>query len=184
VVRDSTARAPGYDAVAKSLHWLVVALLVIQYILGWTLPHIGKDTLPVGIIFWHVSVGMLILAVVVVRLGWRIAHRVAPAAGLAPWEHWTASATHALLYIGLFVQVALGWANASARAWKIDLFAAVPMPWIVPAASPIGMASANLHDDFAIVLLVLIGLHVAAALYHYFIRRDRVLQRMLPGTEA
>jgi cytochrome b561 len=56
--------APGYGAVAKSLHWIIVILVLVQYTLGWTKPNVGGKTLPVGLIFWHVSVGMLLLAVI------------------------------------------------------------------------------------------------------------------------
>jgi cytochrome b561 len=180
-VRHGKAGAPGYGAVAKSLHWLVVVLLVAQYTLGWTMPHVSKSSLPVGLIFWHVSVGMLLLAVVLFRLGWRLAHPVASLGGVPLWQHWIAEVTHILLYIALFIQIFLGWANASARAWKIDIFGAVPMLWIVPASSPVGMTIGTIHDNFAIVLLGLIALHAAAALYHHFVLHDRVLLRMLSG---
>jgi cytochrome b561 len=183
-VRDGKAGTPGYGAVAKGLHWLVVTLLVVQYTLGWTMPNVGRNTLPVGLIFWHASVGMLILALVLFRLAWRLAHPVALLGGVPMWQHWTARVTHVLLYAALLVQILLGWANASARGWKLDIFGAVPMPWIMPAASPVGNAAGDIHDDFAFVLLGLIALHVAAALYHHFVLHDRVLRRMLPGTGA
>ena len=174
--------APGYGTVAKSLHWLVVILLVTQFTLGWTMPHVGKNTLPVGLIFWHVTVGMLLLAVIAVRFGWRLVHPVAPYPGLPRWQTWIASALHGLLYTAVVAQILMGWANGSARAWHVDILGVAPMPWIVPAASPLGMDLGDIHDDFAWVLLALIGLHVAAALYHYVVRRDGVLQRMLPGS--
>lgn len=173
--------APGYGAVAKSLHWLIVVLLLTQYALGWTMPNVGRTTLPVGLIFWHVSVGMLLLAVMLLRLAWRLAHPVPLLGGVPMWQNWTARVTHVLLYAALFGQVLLGWANASARAWTVEILAIVPMPRILPAASPVGMAAGDIHDDFAFVLLGLIVLHVAAALYHHFVLRDRVLIRMLPG---
>jgi len=172
--------APGYGAAAKSLHWLVVVLLLAQFTLGWTMPHVGGKTLPVGLIFWHVSIGMLLLAVLLARLVWRLVHPVPLLGGVPPWQNWTARVTHVLLYATVFVQILLGWANAAARAWKVDIFGLAPLPWIVPAKSPIGMTAGDIHDDFAFVLLGLITLHVAAALYHHFVLRDRVLWRMLP----
>jgi cytochrome b561 len=167
--------------VAKSLHWLVAVLLLAQFTLGWTMPHVGGKTLPVGLIFWHVSVGMLLLAVILGRFGWRLAHPVPLLGGVPVWQNWTARVTHVLLYAAVFVQILLGWANAAARAWTVDIFGLAPLPWIVPAKSPLGMAAGDIHDDFAFVLLALIALHVVAALYHYFVLRDSVLRRMLPG---
>ena len=81
-MKHENADAPGYGAVAKSLHWLVVALVTAQFALGWTMPHIGRNTLPVGLIFWHGSIGMLLLAVVLVGLAWRFAHPVALLGGV------------------------------------------------------------------------------------------------------
>jgi cytochrome b561 len=183
-VSHEQAGAPGYGTVAKSLHWLVVVLLMVQYTLGWTMPNVDRSTLPVGLIFWHVSVGMLLLMVVLFRLGWRLRHPVPLLGGVPMWQHWITEVTHILLYAALFVQILLGWANASARAWKIDIFGAVPMLWIVPAASPVGMTVGDIHDYFAFVLLGLIALHAAVALYHHFVLHDRVLLRMLPGPGA
>ncbi len=178
----TNAPSPGYGAVAKSLHWLVVILLVAQYIVGWTMPHVGRNTLPVGLIFWHVTIGMTLLAVIVLRFGWKLIHPVAPYPGLPRWQNRLASALHGILYLALVAHILMGWANASARAWNVDILGILPMPWIMPAASRTGMALGDIHNTFAWTLLALIVLHVAAALYHYVVRRDRVLQRMLPGS--
>lgn len=178
------AGTPGYGAIAKTLHWLVVTLLIAQYALGWTMPHIGRNTLPEGLIFWHASIGMLILAVVLLRLAWRLAHPVRLLGDGPVWQRQAAQVTHFLLYAALLVQLLLGWANASARGWKLDMFGAVPMPWLMPKAARLGMQAGDIHDEFAFILLGLIALHVAAALYHRLVLRDGVLRRMLPGASA
>lgn len=183
-MRNGMVEAPGYGAIAKTLHWLIVALLISQYALGWIMPHVRRNTLPVGLIFWHVSIGMLILVVLALRLVWRLARPVPLPGGMPLWQHWAARVSHELLYAALLLQLMLGWANASARGWKVDIFGAAPMPWIVPAASSFGMAAGDIHDDFAFVLLGLITLHVAAALYHHVVLRDNVLRRMLPRASA
>jgi cytochrome b561 len=176
--------ATGYGAVAKAVHWLVVTLLVAQYVLGWVMPHVRRDTLPDGLIFWHVSIGMLLLAIVLFRFAWRLARPVPLLDSVPLWQRRAAQTMHILLYTALLVQLLLGWANASARGWKLDMFGALPMPWMMPATSPLGMKSGDIHDDFAFVLLGLVVLHVAAALYHRVVLRDGVLQRMLPGSGA
>jgi cytochrome b561 len=81
----------------------------------------------------------------------------------------------------LLVLPILGWAAASARDWAVRVFDLVTLPRLVPPEAKIGFLAGDLHVVLSYVLLGLIGLHVAAALYHYFVRHDRVLQRMLAG---
>jgi cytochrome b561 len=86
-----------------------------------------------------------------------------------------------LLYALLFVVPILGWINASWRNMPIGMFGH-QLPQLVATRAPAWSWSGDVHSLLATyVMLTLVGLHVAAALYHYFIRRDRVLQRMLPG---
>jgi cytochrome b561 len=173
----------GYGGVAKALHWLVFALVLAQYIVAITMPDIGRNTVPGTLINLHMSIGVTILLVIVVRWLWRVDHRVPLAtADMAAWEQRFARVTHALLYLLLVIDPILGWANASARDFTITVFGIVALPHIVPAKSAIGMQAGDVHTWLGWALLVLIGLHVAAALYHNFVRHDRVLQRMLPGS--
>jgi len=177
-----SAAQRGYGGAAKALHWLVFALVLAQYIVAIMMPGIGRGTVPGTLINLHMSIGVTILLVIVVRWLWRVDHRVLPAiADMPAWEQRFARATHALLYLFLVIDPILGWANASARDWTITLFGIASLPHIVPPKSALGMRAGDLHTWLGWTLLVLIGLHVAAALYHYFVRRDRVLQRMLPG---
>lgn len=174
---------PGYSGPAKLLHWAILGLLVVQFILAWAMPHIGRNTKPDTIINLHLSFGMLILAVAVVRLGWRLTHREPPPEdGLPPWQMQSARVTHWLLYILLFVVPVLGWINASWRGFPVSLFGLFELPKLLATRAPGFGWTGDVHNLLAnYLMLALVGLHVAAALYHYFIRRDGVLQRMLPG---
>src|SRR6185437_6502457 len=104
------ANPAGYTSTAKSLHWLIVALLIAQFTAAWTMPHIGRNTPVTTLISLHFTIGLVILAVAIVRLGWRLAHREPdPDAGVPPWQTATARIVHWLLYALLFVLPALGW---------------------------------------------------------------------------
>ena len=176
----STAR--GYDGVAKTLHWLVAALVLAQFVVAIAMPDIGRGTVPGTLIDLHMSIGVTILVVVAVRWLWRIRHYVPLATGDLPaWERPVARWTHALLYVLLVVNPILGWANGSARDWTITVFGAFALPHLVAPRARIGMLAGDLHQFLAWTLLVLIGLHVAAAIYHRFVHHDGVLERMLPG---
>jgi cytochrome b561 len=181
MLQDRNVTESGYGGVAKSLHWLIAALLVVQFAIAWTMPDIGRDTRPEGPISLHLSFGALIVVVVIVRLAWRLTHAVPLLTdGVPPWQHYAAQATHFLLYAILVALPVMGWANANARGWDVSLFGIAPLPKIMATRSGLGMALGDIHGTTAIVLLVVVGLHALTALYHHFVRRDRVLLRMLP----
>ena len=172
----------GYTGTAKALHWTIVALLIVQFIAAWTMPDIKRDAKPDTLINLHISVGVLILFVAVLRLTWQAGHpEPLPEDGLPPWQVQSARAVHWLLYALLFVLPVLGWLNASWRGFPVIMFGLELPKLLATRASGWGWTG-DVHALLATYgLLTLVGLHVAAALYHYFIRRDGVLQRMLPG---
>lgn len=171
--------AASYDGVAKFLHWLVVVLIAAQFVIGWTMPDIHKGTLPTGLIAWHLGVGAALIAAVAVRIVWRLTHPPAPAS-LSPMLGVVSRITHALLYVALVGVPLLGWANASSRGWSVKLAGLLPYPNLLPTGSQVGHTMGDVHGVLAWVLFALIGLHIAAALFHRFILKDQVLQRMLP----
>jgi cytochrome b561 len=180
MLQDRNARQPGYGPIAKSLHWLIVVLLIAQFSVAWTMPNIGRGTKPEDLIAVHLSLGTFILVVVLIRLAWRLTHPVPLLADDVPWwQHRAAQALHALLYLVLVLLPLQGWANANARGWDVAIFG-VTLPKIMATQSRLGMQLGDIHQTTGIVLLVLVGLHVLAALYHHVVRRDRVLLRMLP----
>lgn len=166
-----------YDALARLLHWLVVALVGAQFVLGWTMPDVHRDTQPVGLIAAHLIVGTSLLAAMALRILWRATHRP-PEGELAQPLRALSALTHVALYALLVAVPVLGWINASSRAWPLTLFGVVPLPALSPAGSPFGHAMGDVHGVLAWVLFALICLHVAAALLHRFVFRDRTLQRM------
>ena len=175
------AKATRYTSTAKTLHWLIVALLIAQFIFAWTMPHIGRNTPVTTLISLHFTFGIIILAVAIIRLAWRAIHvEPAPLDGVPPWQVQSARVVHWLLYALLFVVPVLGWINASYRGMPIVMFG-MELPKLVGVRAPAWRWTGDVHDLMAnYLMLTLVGLHVLAGLYHYFIRRDGVLQRMLP----
>jgi len=172
----------GYTGTAKALHWLIVALLIVQFIVAWVMPDIKRDTKPDTLINLHLLFGVLVLLAAIVRLGWRASHgEPMPLDGVPPWQVQSARIIHWLLYVLLFVVPILGWINASWSGFPVVMFG-LELPKLVATRAPGFRWTGDVHSILAnYVLLVLVGLHVAAGLYHYFIRRDHVLQRMWPG---
>jgi len=169
-----------YGATAKGYHWLVVGLLVPQYAIGWLMPDIHRGQTPGIAMMFHVSIGIVILTLIMLRLLWRLTHPVAPEPSMRPWQRLSSQALHWLLYFFVLATTVSGWFFASMRGWSIALFGMVKLPMLTEPGSTIGRSIAKLHETLEWGLLIFIGLHVLAALVHIFVYRDRVMRRMLP----
>ena len=170
-----------YGTTAKIFHWLVVALLLVQYPIGWLMPDIHRGMKPGAAMTFHISFGIVILMLIVMRFLWRLTHPVAPESSLLPWQRLSSEAVHWLLYALVLATTVTGWLFASFRGWGVSLFYLAPLPMLASENAAAGKAFDGLHQAMEWALLVLIGIHVAAALAHFFIYRDRIVQRMLPG---
>ena len=174
-----------YDRTARSLHWGVAALLAAQFTTAALLPHIKMDTPPETVISLHFSFGLVIAVLMAARLVHRWLHPVAIAPGSSPaWERLAARASHLTFYAVLIVGPFLGWAAASAHSVPVRLFGLIELPALAPRKADWALQAGDVHGLAMWVLLGLIGLHAAAALYHHFVRRDDVLRRMLAGAQG
>lgn len=171
----------AYGTTAKALHWMIVVLLILQYVIGWIMPDIQRGMQPGTPMNLHISIGFLVLVLIVARFFWRIAHPVEPASSLPPWQRVSSEGVHWLLYVLVIATTLTGWVFASMRGWTITLFWTVPLPGLVEDGSTLGRSIGRLHETLTWVLLVIIGMHVLAAFVHLFIYRDRVVERMLLG---
>jgi cytochrome b561 len=174
-----------YGVAARSLHWLTVVLLAIQIPVGLIMAYRGNvlnlwNAITDFLYSTHKSLGLVLLLLVVVRLLVRV---IGGAPGAEPslerWQVVIAAANHAGLYLLLLLVPVLGWLGASMFP-ALEVFGAVSLPSISGANRAASDTVFQLHRLGALTLLALVALHVAAALYHHFIRRDGVLRRMLP----
>jgi cytochrome b561 len=169
-----------YGTTAKVFHWLIVALLSVQYLIGWLMPDIHRGPPGAPMIF-HISVGMTILVLIVLRFAWRLMHPVAPESSLPPWQRLSSEVMHWTLYGLVLATTITGWLFASFRGWGVSFFYLVPLPMLGSENRAAGKAIDGLHQAMEWGLLVVIGIHVVIAFVHLFIYRDRIMQRMLPG---
>ena len=188
-----SGRSPGrYTGVAIALHWIVALLIVVNIGLAWTWPNVGEDSVR-PLINNHKSIGITILALVTMRLLWRVTHRP-PALDpqLSPWERRLAHVVHVLLYVVMFVMPLSGWIMDSAYKdaathpnLYFGLFEWPRIGWIT-ALDP--ATKKWVHDTFGAVhgltgdaIYALVALHIAGALKHQFIDKHRELARMGMG---
>ena len=189
----STANAAGlsdttgarYSRVAMALHWTIAVLVAVMLALGWWMNEVAVDHSPQQdqIQWWHVSIGLTLLIVVVVRIAWRAMHRPPPlVSGMAAWERGLATAVHVALYVLMLAQPLAGWALMSARGEPLSLWG-LPVPYLagVPAHSrPVGGALKHIHIWWLVwAYVIALVLHVAGAIKHQFDGHP-VLWRMAP----
>ena len=179
-LRNSARR---YGAVPKLLHWLTVILVV----LAWSLGTFGDD-LPRGAaqsagLFIHISTGLTIFAVLVIRLIWRVFDPPPPTevTPLGSWLILAGKAAHFALFGLLAVTPILGVLVQFARGETLPLYGLleIPSPWVRDRA--FAGSIKGIHETLANALMILAALHTAAALVHHWVFRDRTLKRMLPG---
>ena len=175
----------GWSAPAKALHWIVAIAILVQLPLGLAARKWPLSPLKLDLFVVHKSLGLVVLLLVVARVAWRIAH-AAPAlpASMSVNERRAAHASHALLYVLILAMPLTGWITSSASNVPFRLFWQVPVPTLVAADEALADRAALVHAIIAIVLVAAIVVHVAAALWHHYVRRDDVLRRMLPGSTS
>lgn len=178
---DGPASRHAYTPFAKVLHWVIAVLVAAQFVVAWLMPHIGRNAKAEGLVSLHFSLGVLIVAGMVVRWIHRLRYPVPLEMPDAPsWERWTAHWMHIAIYGLLLAGPWLGWASASAHNLPVALFG-LPLPALAPPKAGWALEAGDLHTWAMWALLALVALHALAALFHYFVRRDTVLQRMLPA---
>jgi cytochrome b561 len=180
-----------YSTVAIVFHWLIAAALVLQMALGFhmqELEGLGHSTL----LQLHKSVGITVLLLTFARLAWRFVNPPPPhGTNLHNLEKLAAHWVHLGFYGALFALPLTGWAMVSLeRAGGFKLFGAIPFPGLPGASALPGAVQDTLSDGFDTthtvlvwMMLALVGLHVAGALKHQFVSRDRTIARMAPGVK-
>ena len=185
-------RGARYTNVAIALHWLIALAILAMLALGLTMTHVKLAPVDKFKLYQlHKSIGLTILVLAVLRLLWRFTHRPpALPAGMPAWERGAADATHVILYVFMIGMPLVGWALVSASPFNLPtvLYGVLPwphLPWLttLPAASKPAVEGVlkAVHAYGAYALIAFLALHAGAALRHYLVLHDTILQRMIPG---
>lgn len=170
--------ATRYSGGAILLHWLIAALLLANVVIAFTMED-ARGLMPL-----HKSIGITVLLLTLVRIGWRLTHAAPPLPATLPsWERLVARVTHGAFYLLLLVMPLLGWASASSGKWGTGALFGV-IPWFdlpIGKSHDLHEAMGEAHELAAYLTIALIALHVAGALKHQLIDRNAMLSRMLPG---
>lgn len=177
---DAAAHPDRYTAVARALHWSMALLILANLPLGFFSDAI-EDGLGVSLVWVHKSIGLTVLALVVVRIGWRLMHPPPPLPTSVPaWESKLAGSVHLVLYALMILMPLTGYIMSSAGKYPLTWFELFGVPKLpVTRDDPIVGLSGGAHEILGWIMLVVAVGHIGAALRHHLILRDGVLKRML-----
>jgi cytochrome b561 len=165
------------------MHWGTLAAIVL--VVGFILIREGFDerALRSSLLGLHRSIGLLVFLAAIVRLALRGRYTLVSPPEMAPLTRLAAGATHVLLYALLLGLPLIGWALTNAGGHRAALFG-FALPALIGPDEDLADLLGEVHEGAAWALFALVALHVAAALYHHFVRRDEVLVAMLPARLA
>lgn len=174
--------AERYGGITQLFHWIIVALIITQFVLINQAEDLPRGIQQIAIIARHKSVGMTVLMLASLRIVWRwVAGAVPAMPDQAPsWQRYAARISHIALYALLFALPLSGWMMSSARNFPVSWFGLFTFPDLVGPNRPLFDALHETHEVLATSLFVIAILHALAALKHHFIDGDGVLRRMLP----
>jgi cytochrome b561 len=170
-----------YGGLAKTFHWLAALCIVAAWPLGTFIDDLPKAWEP-KVIFSHMTLGLTVLALLLLRVGWRFARPVpALISSLGPRVELLARLMQWVLYALMLALPITGIVLQFTRGQSVPLFglAEIASPWARDRA--FSRSVHEVHELIADALLILAGLHAAAALLHHYVLKDRTLLRMLPG---
>ncbi|MDP2066616.1 MAG: cytochrome b [Burkholderiaceae bacterium] len=180
----SVAAAPSshahYGRVAIALHWLLALLIIGTFFFGLYMTDLPFSPARLKQFNWHKWAGITILALSALRLLWRLTHRPPALPPMAAWQAHASHALHGLLYVLFFATPLVGWAYSSATGFPVVYFGVLQLPDWVGKNAELADQLKLVHRTLAYGLGTLVVLHVAAALKHEWIDKDRLLDRMNP----
>jgi cytochrome b561 len=174
-----------WGSVQIGLHWTIAAMILVQVPVAWGMVAASPGGLQNFLYNVHKNVGVFILLLASVRLGWRWAHPVPYLpADLPAWQATAARATHVMLYLLLFLMPITGFLYTALSGYPVPLLMVWDLSKLVPVNKPVGAWFELAHVSLQWLLYLVVLLHVAGALQHHFVRKDWVLRRMLSTRET
>ncbi len=178
----SAPAVPAYTVTARVLHWLVAALVLIMVPLGIVIANEWGGPVQQPLYNLHKSIGAVLLPLVVVRLIYRLTHPPLPLpADISALQQFAAHATHWMLYALLIAQPVIGLIATSAYPAPMPVFGLFELPPVWPENRALSERLFALHRCLGIAIGVVAVDAYRRALHHHFVRRDRVLMRMVTG---
>ena len=170
-----------YGIIAITFHWMTFAFVIFMFPMGYIMTNMPLSPNKLEIYSWHKSLGFILLVLIVLRLSWRIFnHQPETPKSISPAQKIAARLVHYLLYAFLFALPITGWLMSSAAGFPVVVFKIFQLPDLIQSSESLRLVFLNIHFAIGIAMLSLILIHILAAMYHHFYKRDIILHRILP----
>jgi cytochrome b561 len=177
-----TVAAAGYTAIARVLHWIMAVLVLGMIVVGIIIANEWGGAWQERLYNLHKSTGAVLLPLALGRLIYRWAVPPPPLpADISAIQQMAAHATHYALYALLIAQPLIGWIATSAYPAPVPIYGLFNLPLIWSENRALSEQLFSIHKVLGIAIAVVAAMHIGAALFHHFVRRDRVLMRMVTG---
>ncbi len=173
----------SYGSITKFFHWLIFILIFFMIIFGFLLEFVPKDYQPITYNI-HKLTGLTILTLMLLRALWSSINAKPLLPFYTPaWQKIAEHVVHYSLYVVIIAMPIAGWIGSCA-AGKPPHLGSFTLNLPVPQDKALVEAAFNVHMTLAFAIIVLVTIHVSAALYHHYIKKDNILRRMLPGSNV
>ena len=170
-----------WGSVAKFFHWSIAVLVIGMLALGLYMAELPPVPSTFRLFALHKSFGMIVLALMVLRLLWRSFNaRPEEMAAYKQWERILARIIHWFLYAAVIAMPLSGWIMSSAKNFHVGVFGLFTLPDLVGPDKALAEQAEEFHETLAWCIIAALALHVVGALKHHIIDRDSTLRRMLP----
>ena len=172
-----------YTGIARSLHWLMAVMIFGLLALGLYMHELPLSPQKLQLYSWHKWAGVTVFLLVWLRLAWRITHPAPPLpASTPPLARRLAAAGHGALYLFMILIPLSGWLMSSAKGFQTVWFGVLPIPDLLGRDAALGESLEEVHETLNVLLMIALAGHVLAALWHRFVRRDGVFERIVLST--
>lgn len=170
-----------WHPLTKLLHWLIALLIVSMAVIGLSMGSMANGPDKIAIYALHKSLGITLLALVLVRIGWRLrSGSPAPLPSIPRLQHLLARLIHGLLYLLLLALPVSGWVMNSASGFPLQWFGLFNLPALAGRDEALHALATSTHEWLFWGLAVLVLAHAGAAIFHHLFQGDATLVRMLP----
>ena len=172
----------NYGLIPKTLHWFTVVLVISAWLLGTLGDELPRGAARNSGLFIHISAGLGVFGLLLLRLFWRVIDRPPPAEAtpFGNWLEFLGKLTHVALYGLLAATPIVGIALQFARGDALPVFGIteIASPWV--SNRSFARSLKEVHETLSNVLMIVAAFHALAAMVHHWVWRDRTLERMLP----
>lgn len=170
----------SYGWLSKAFHWSVALLIITLLIIGNVMTAVDLGEARRSVYGIHKATGILVLALAIARLCWRILNTEPTHAHIARWQKFASYAVHWALYGCMILMPLSGWAMSSAGGHPISFYGLFTVPPLLEKNEELAKILSERHFQIGWTIVALLVAHVGAALLHHFYYRDNILKRMLP----